>query len=131
MPQDGIDRNLLQRQQQLQEFDKKLQDTARNIVPGSLAPPPARAGELPRVTQLPPAQLTAPQLVPFDVYSQQLHDSQLRRQLEQQTQNQSLPPNIREQQNQVQLLQFQREDQAHQLQQGIQRDSSRAMQGIH
>lgn len=131
-PQPGVDRNLLQRQQELQDFQNRLQETARNIVPGMLAPPPAKAGGIPPVTQLPPpAQLPPAQLVPFDLPSQQLHDSQLRRQVEQQIQNQSLPPSMREQQNQIQMLQFQREDQAHQLQQGIQRDSGRAMQGLH
>jgi len=130
-PQDAIDRSLLQRQQQLQEFQNRLQETARNIVPGVLAPPPEKPGGIPKVPQLPPDQKPPVQLVPFDAQSQQLHESQLRRQLEQQTRNQSLPPAMREQQNQIQMLQFQREDQTLQLQQGIQRDSGRAMQGLH
>jgi beta-glucosidase-like glycosyl hydrolase len=61
---------------------------------------------------------------------QQLNDSQLRRQLELQTQNKLFDQPTRQQQSQIQLLQFGRENQAQQLQQQIQRDSGNLMQQL-
>ncbi len=59
---------------------------------------------------------------------QQLNDSQLRRQLELQTQNKLFDEPTREPQRRIQQLQFGRENQAQQLQQQIQRDSSDLVQ---
>jgi hypothetical protein len=61
----------------------------------------------------------------------QLDDSQLRRQLELQTQNKLMDDISRQQQSQIQQLQFGRENQAQQLQQGIMRDSNSMMQRLH
>jgi hypothetical protein len=124
--QDAIDRNLLLRQQQEQDLQNRLNDSARNATPGLSAQPPAGAGG-----SLNSPQLSAPQLPPPDLQSQQLYQSQQQRQLEQQSENRLLPPSVQEQQNQIQLQQFQREDQAQELQREIQRDSSRAVPGLH
>ena len=124
--QDAIDRGLLLRQQQEQDFQNRLDDAARNVMPGVLTPPSVGAGGSLAPPQLPPAQLP-----PADLQSQQLYQSQQQRLIEQQIQNRSLPAPIQEQQNQIQLQQFQREDQAQQLEREIQRDSSRAVPGLH
>jgi hypothetical protein len=59
---------------------------------------------------------------------QQLDDSQLRRQIELQTQNRFQDEPTRQQQSRIQQLQFGRENQAQQLQQQIRRDSDSVMQ---
>jgi hypothetical protein len=124
--QDAIDRGRLLRQQQEQDLQNRLNDAARNVMPGVLGQPPAGAGGSLASPQLPPAQLP-----PADLQSQQLYQSQQQRLLEQQIQNRSLPAPMQEQQNQIQMLQFQREDQAQQLGREIQRNSSRSLPGLH
>ena len=124
--QDAIDRSLLLRQQQEQDLQNRLNDAARNVMPGVLDQPPGSASGSLAQPQLPPARLPPP-----DLQSQLLYDSQQRRLLDQQRQNQFLPAPMQEEQNQIQMLQFQREDQAQQLEHDIQRDSSRAVRGLH
>ena len=124
--QDAINQNLLLRQQQEQDVQNRMDDAARNVEPGVLAQPSADAA-----VSLPPAQLPPARLPPADLQSQQLYQSQQQQMLGQQIQNRSLPVPVQEQQNQIQLLQFQREDQAQHLNEEIQRDSSRAVHGVH
>jgi hypothetical protein len=136
-PGDGIDRNLLERQQQSADFHVRLYDTARAVggdaliplppVPHSFVGPelyharsPGTPGEGARVG----ASLDASG-------RPQLNDSQLRRQLGLQTQNKLFDEPTRQQQSQMQQLQFGREDQAQHLQQQIQRDSGNLMQQLH
>ena len=123
--QDAIDRSLLLRQQQEQDLQNRLNDGARNVMPGALGQPPAGAGGSPGPLQLPPAQL------PADLQSQQLYQSQQQRLLEQQTRNRLLPAPLQEQQNQLLLQQFQREDQAQQLGREIQRNSNWTLPVLH
>jgi hypothetical protein len=133
-PQDGIDRNLLERQQRATEFHVRLYDNARATEQSatvSLPPVPHSfvGRDLSDVPVAPPpAAVTAqpPGVNP----SQQLGDSQLRRQLELQTQNRFQDEPTRQQQSQIQQLQFGRENQAQQLQQQIRRDSDSLMQRV-
>jgi hypothetical protein len=135
-PHDGIDRNLLQREQQEQGFHVRLYDTARSVGQGALIPLPpvphsfigpelyeAPSARAPVGTTNAPGSLDA-------MDRQQLNDSQLRRQLELQTQNKLFDEPTRQQQSQIQLLQFGRENQAQHLQQQIQRDSGNLMQQL-
>jgi hypothetical protein len=126
--QNAIDRSLLLRQQQEQDLRNRLDDATRNGVLGVPAQPPASAGDslAPPQLRLPPAQLP-----PADLQSQQLYQSQQQRLLEQQIQNGPLPAPMQEQQNQLQLQQFQREDQAQQLERDIQHSSNSALRGLH
>jgi len=135
-PNDGIDRNLLQREQQGQEFHVRLYDTAREVGQGALMPlPPVPHSSLgPELYAAPSARgsvgtTNAPgSLEAMD--RQQLNDSQLRRQLELQTQNKLFDEPARQQQSQIQQLQFGRENQAQHLQQQIQRDSGNLIQQL-
>ena len=128
--QDAINRSLLQRQQQAQEFQNRLQRGAGNVA----QPPASAAGSL-AAPQLPGPSLDLPPGPPApasspaasDLQFQQLFQSQQQRQLGQQTQNRFLPAPMREQQDQIQLLQFQREDQAQRLEKEIQSSAARAM----
>ena len=135
-PRDGIDRNLLQREQQALEFHVKLYDAAQTAAQGSTAPlppvPHSFIGRSPYDTPaLPPSGETVTAAVPPDASArQQLDQSQLRRQLELQTQNKFLDEPTRQQQSRFQQLQFNRENQAQQLQQQIQRDSGNLMQRL-
>ncbi len=135
-PWDGIDRNLLQREQQALEFHVKLYDTARASGQGSTAPlPPVPHSFIgqPYHDGLPvtsSGDTVMPASAPDAVARQQLDQSQLRRQLELQTQNRFLDEPTRQQQSQIQQLQFGRENQAQQLQQQIQRDSGNLMQRL-
>jgi hypothetical protein len=136
-PQDGIDRNLLQRQQQSSDFHVRLFDSARAVGQDALIPlPPVPHSFVgPELYQAPSVGVSSSVGkvgVPPDAASQQqLNDSQLRRQLELQTQNKIFDEPTRQQQSQIQQLQFGRENQAQQLQQQIQRDSSNLMQRSH
>ena len=129
--QDGIDRNLLQREQRAAEFHVRLYDDARSAQQ-SAAPalPPVPHSFVGR--ELYDAPVPTPPAVaqpPGGAASQQqLDDSQLRRQLDLQTQNRFQDESTRQQQNQIQQLQFGRENQAQQLQQQIRRDSDSVMQ---
>jgi hypothetical protein len=135
-PRDGIDRNLLQREQQALEFHVKLYDTARAVGESSTAPlPPVPHSFIGQSYHdgLPVTSSgdTGTAAVPPDAAARrQLDESQLRRQLELQTQNKLLDEPTRQQQSQIQQLQFGRENQAQQLQQQIQRDSSNLMQRL-
>jgi hypothetical protein len=135
-PNDGIDRNLLQRDQQEREFHVRLYDPPRAAGQSALAPlPPVPHSfvgpELyrpPRTTSQGTASGSASAA---ELDRQQLNESQLRRQLELQTQNKFMDETSRQQQSQIQQLQFGREDQAQHLQQQIQRDSGGLMRGLH
>jgi hypothetical protein len=135
-PHDGIDRNLLRRDQQEQEFHVRLYDTARAVGQDALMPlPPVPHSVMgPELYEAPSARTpvgTANVPEPLDaVNRQQLSDTQLRRQLELQTQNKMFDEPTRQQQNQIQQLQFGRENQAQHLQQQIQRDSGNLMQQL-
>ena len=137
-PQDGIDRGLLQPDQQERDFHVKLYDAPRVGVPRTTVTLPLprsfsdresyeRAPDVPPPASNDPAVSSAPNA------TERLHldDSQLRRQLELQTQNKLMDDISRQQQSQIQQLQFGRENQAQQLQQGIMRDSNRMMQRLH
>ena len=137
LPQDGIDRSLLQRDQQERDFHVKLYDAPRAGVPRTTVTLPLprsfseresyeRAPDVPPASN-PPALSTSPN----STERLQLDDSQLRRQLELQTQNKLMDDVSRQQQSQIQQLQFGRENQAQQLQQGIIRDSNSMMQRLH
>jgi hypothetical protein len=135
-PHDGIDRNLLQRDQQEREFHVRLYDSARAAGQGALVPlPPVPHSFVgPELYQPPGATPGGTASVPAPVAGSdrlQLDDSQLRRQLELQTQDKFIDEASRQQQSQIQQLQFGRENQAQHLQQQIQRDSSNLMQGLH
>jgi hypothetical protein len=136
-PRDGIDRNLLQRDQQEREFHVRLYDTARGVGHDTIMPlPPVPHSFVGPELYQPPsgakpggtASVSGP-VAGSD--RQQLDDSQLRRQLELQTQNKFMDEASRQQQSQIQQLQFGRENQAQHLQQQIQRDSGNLMQGLH
>jgi hypothetical protein len=134
-PQDGIDRNLLERQQRAAEFHVRLYDNARSTEQAATTPlPPVPHSfvgrELSDVPVAPPAA-AVPAQPPGVSATQQLDDSQLRRQLELQTQNRFQDEPTRQQQSQIQQLQFGRENQAQQLQQQIRRDSDSMMQRTH
>jgi hypothetical protein len=134
-PRDGIDRNLLERQQQELEFHVKLYDTPRESAPPAtvMLPPPnsftvRESYERPPPTP-PAAKITLP--APADpLPREQLNDSQLRRQLELQAQTRNMDELSRQQQSQTQQLQFGRENQAQQLQDRILRDSSGLMRQL-
>jgi len=133
---DGIDRSLLQRDQLEREFHVRLYDSSRVAGQGALIPlPPVPHSfvgpELyqPKGTTTGGTASVSGPLGGFD--RQQLNDSQLRRQLELQTQNKFMDEASRQQQSQIQQLQFGRENQAQHLQQQIQRDSGSVMQGRH
>jgi hypothetical protein len=133
-PQDGTDRNLLERQQRAAEFHVRLYDDARAAEQSATVPlapvPHSFVGrELSDVPVPPPATAVTPQL-PGVSATQQLDDSQQRRQLELQTQNRFQDEPTRQQQNQIRQLQFGRENQAQQLQQQIRRDSDSMMQRV-
>lgn len=136
-PRDGIDRNLLERQQQSSDFHVRLYDTARTVGQDALIPLPRVAHSFMghELYEAPSAGTpggTASVAKPLDAADrQQWNDSQLRRQLELQTQNELLDDPTRQQQSQIQQLQFGREHQAQHLQQQIQRDSGNLMQRLH
>ena len=136
-PQDGIDRNLLQRQQQSSDFHVRLYDAGKAAGQGALIPlPPVPHSFVgPELYEPPSAGASSSVgkvgVLPDAASQQQLNDSQLRRQLELQTQNKIFDEPTRQQQSQIQQLQFGRENQAQQLQQQIQRDSSNLMQRSH
>ena len=136
-PQDGIDRGLLQRDQQERDFHVKLYDAPRAGVPRAtvtlpLPPSFSERESYERAPDVPPAS-NPPALSrsPNSTERLQLDDSQLRRQLELQTQNKLMDDISRQQQSQIQQLQFGRENQAQELQQGIMRDSKSMMQRLH
>jgi hypothetical protein len=136
LPQDGVDRNLLERQQREREFHVKLYDTRSSGTPGatgSLPLPGSFTGResYEKAPESPAARAAPVTVVPDSAAQRQLDDSQLRRQLELQTQNRLLDDVTRQQQSQIQTLQFGRENQAQQLQQQIQRDSNSMMQRLH
>ena len=136
-PQDGIDRNLLQRQQQSADFHVRLYDAAKAAGAGALIPMPPVPHSFvgPELYEAPSGGASGSVgktgLPPDGAIQQQLNDSQLRRQLELQTQNKIFDEPTRQQQSQIQQLQFGRENQAQQLQQQIQRDSNSLMQRSH
>ena len=136
-PHDGIDRNLLERQQQSSDFHVRLYDTVRAVGQDALIPLPLVPHALvgPELYQAPSvgpsSSVGKAGVLPDAASQQQLNDSQLRRQLELQTRNKIFDETTRQQQSQLQQLQFGRENQAQQLQQQIQRDSSNLMQRSH
>jgi len=133
-PNDGVDRNLLQREQQSLDFHVRLYDDARAAGQDALIrlPPVPHSPLGPEVYQAPSTRAQNGRGdvgVSSDALNrQQLNDSQLRRQLELQTQNKLFDEPTRQQQSQIQQLQFGRENQAQQLQQQIQRDSNNLIQ---
>ena len=136
VPLDGIDRNLLERQQREREFHVKLYDAPVAGAPGVAVslPIPGSFTERESYDRAPassPPNAATRQVAPGEVGQRQLDDSQLRRQIELQTQNKLRDEMTRQQQSQIQQLQFGRENQAQQLQQQIQRDSSSMMQRLH
>lgn len=131
--QDGIDRNLLQREQRSAEFHVRLYDDARSAQQAAATPlPPVPHSFVGRELYDPPIptppSTTMPQPLGASGSQQQLDDSQLRRQIELQTQNRFQDEPTRQQQSRIQQLQFGRENQAQQLQQQIRRDSDSVMQ---
>jgi hypothetical protein len=135
LSQDGIDRNLLERQQRERDFHVRLYDAPPDRVPATTVTLPVPESFTKREAyDAPPAGVpgsaVSVQARPEPTARQQLDDSQLRRQLELQTQNKSLDDVTRQQQSQIQQLQFGRENQAQQLQQQIQRDSNASMQRL-
>ena len=112
-----------------EDRENRLNDAAGNVMPGVLDQLPVSASGSLAELQPPPVQLPPAQLPPADPQSQLLYDSQRERLLDQQRQNQVLPAPMQEQQNQIQMLQFQREDQAQQLERDIQRDSRGGFRG--
>lgn len=137
LPQDGIDRGLLQREQQERDFHVKLYDAPRAGVPRAtvtlpLPPSFSERESYERAPGVPPASTPpAPATSTGATERLQLDDSQSRRQLELQTQNKLMDDPSRQQQSQIQQLQFGRENQAQELQQGIMRDSKSMMQRLH
>ena len=134
--QDGIDRNLLQRDQRSAEFHVRLYDDARSAQQSAATPlPPVPHSFVGRELYDAPvsAAPTAATVQPSNAGAsqQRLDDSQQRRQLELQTQNRFQDEPTRQQQSQIQQLQFGRENQAQQLQQQIRRDSDSMMQRVH
>ena len=129
-PNDGIDRNLLHREQQSADFHVRLYDAGRTGGQDALIPlPPVPHSFIgPELYQVPSDGLPGGTSSTGAADRQQLNDSQLRRQLELQTQNKLFDEPTRQQQSQIQQLQFGRENQAQQLQQQIQRDSSKLIQ---
>jgi hypothetical protein len=137
--QDGIDRNLLERQQREVQFGVSLYDDALpravsgapprpsmpiTLLPPGMSPMPERGGPA-----FPP---TAPAAVP-DRSAQrdleQLHSSQQRRQLHLQLQTRELPDAVRRQESANQQLIFERENRAQALGADIMRRSSEATGG--
>jgi len=136
VPLDGIDRNLLERQQREREFHVKLYDAPVVGVPGVAIslPIPGSFTERESYDRAPassPPNTATKQVAPDGAAQRQLDDSQQRRQLELQTQNKLMDDVTRQQRSQLQQLQFGRENQAQQLQQQIQRDSNSMMQRLH
>ena len=119
----GVQRNLLERQQQDNEFHVRLYDNVPAPVPGTPgAPTPAQAASESAARAADAAA------------RRQLYDSQLRRQLELQNQTRgqdATSPQTQTQLQQLQQQQFERETEAQRLQQGILRDSSNRMQQLH
>jgi len=116
---DGIQRNLLERRQQENEFHVRLYD---NVPAPTRGAPDARS---------PAEAAPAPAGPAADAAARhQLYDSQLRRQLELQTQTRPQEELGRHEQSQLQQLQFDREIEAQRLQQQILRDSSSRMQQL-
>jgi len=126
-PQDGIDRTLLQREQQEREFHVRLYEQGQASGQNALIPlPPVKHSFVGReLSQPPPVPGAKSESAAAGGLGDQqlLNDSQLRRQLELQTQNRWRDEPTRQQQSQIQQLQFGRENQAQQLQQQIQRGS--------
>ena len=118
----GVERNLLERRQQDNEFHVRLFD---NMPAPTRGAPDART---PAQTGSDTAAATADAAA-----RRQLYDSQLRRQLELQTQTraQQAPTPSQQEQTQIQQLQFDREIESQRLQQQIMRDSSNRMQQLH
>jgi len=136
-PNDGIERNLLEREQQSADFHVRLYDNARAAGQNALVPlPPVPHSFIgPELYEAPLGRPSGGTnnagVASGRTDRQQLNDSQLRRQLELQTQNKIFDEPTRQQQSQIQQLQFDRENQAQQLQQQIQRDSSNLIQRSH
>ena len=134
LPRDGIDRNLLQRQQSEREFHVKLYDAPSAAAPKATVtlPLPETFTDRESYERAPTtgsgATVTGPTL--DSTVSPRLDDSQARRQLELQIQTRRLDDLARQQQNQIQQSQFGRENQAQDLQQRILRNSNDSMQRL-
>jgi len=142
-PQDGIDRNLQQREAREREFHATLEDRRGPPPPFAPAMDPKWHFILLPPGSEPPLRLLLPDTPVSSSYAPaersvvdsevQLQDSQQRRQMELQTQTQAGPqvpgvPNPgRQQALQIQQLGFDRELRAQDLQSNILRDSARAM----
>ena len=135
LPRDGIERNLLQRQQSEREFHVKLYDAPSAAAPKATVtlPLPETFTERESYERAPTtgtgATVTGP-AAPDSTVSPRLDDSQARRQLELQIQTRPLDDLARQQQNQIQQSQFGRENQAQDLQQRILRNSNDSMQRL-
>jgi hypothetical protein len=143
-PQDGIDRNLQQREARQREFHATLEERhgPPPALPGGFEPkwnflllpsgsePPLL---LPQGVTPTPSTARVPSETSVVNSDVQLRDSQQRRQLELQlqtgagTQVPGVPDPARQQAPQTQQLGFEREIRAQELQSNILRDSSRAM----
>lgn len=132
-PQDGVARNLLERQQRETDFHVRLYDNAPPKPMGS-------SSSLPLETS-PKSQLDLGGLPanPTAAITPQVSDAGPRRQLEVsqqqrlqrlQLQNKNLDEPVRQQQTQIQQLQFDRENQAQSLHDQILRDSQGAMRQV-
>lgn len=132
-PNDGINRNLLQREQKSADFHVRLYDTGRAAGQDALIPlPPVPHSFIgPELYQVPSGGPPGGTGSTGAADRQQLNDSQLRRQLELQTHNKLFDEPTRQQQSQIQQLQFGRENQAQQLREQIQHDSSNLIQRSH
>ena len=136
--QDGVSRNLLERQQRENEFHVKLYDDAP---PKSTARTPGLPLPLetnPRSTldlgePLPPNPTTSQASTPrgSDTAQQLQRDLSQQQRLQQlQQQNKDLAEPVRQQQMQIQQLQFDRENNAQGLHDRIMRDSQGSMQQV-
>jgi hypothetical protein len=136
--QDGVSRNALERQQRENEFHVKLYD---NAPPKSTARTPSLPLPLetsPRSTldlgePLPPNPRTTQAIAPrvSDTAQQLQWDLSQQQRLQQlQQQNKDLPEPVRQQQMQIQQLQFDRENNAQGLHDRIMRDSQGSMQQV-
>src|SRR5262245_15908198 len=134
-PQDGIQRNLLERQQREAGFHVKLYDnTPPQPTGGAIGLPLPLETSPPSVLDLssplppnPTASQPAKSGISGDSERRQLDVSRQQRLQQLQLQNKTVEEPMRQQQMQIQQLQFDRENQARSLHDQIMRDSKSSM----
>ncbi len=138
-PRDGIDRNLLERQQREAGFHVRLYDNAPPPRPSGNAPslplpletsPPSTLDLGAPLPQNPNTLQVQPTQPPDASQRRALETSQQQRLQQLQLQNKNLDEPVRQQQTQMQQLQFDRENQAQSLHDQIMRDSQRSMRQV-